>query len=179
MDKQEEKDLIDKAKLNPRYFEELYNVHFPLIFRFIIRRVNDNEVAADITSQVFLNALKHLKRYQHLGAPFSSWLYKIAHNEVKQYYRRTAQQRQVVLTDNIIEQMKVETGIQMEDMFNRLAEGLQTLRNEALQLIEMRFFENRSFKEIASILEITENNAKVRTYRVLDKLKKNMEDVSI
>jgi RNA polymerase sigma-70 factor (ECF subfamily) len=50
---------------------------------------------------------------------------------------------------------------------------------EALQLIELRFFENKSFKEIAAILEVTENNAKVRTYRVLDQLKKEMKNVEV
>ena len=48
----------------------------------------------------------------------------------------------------------------------------QELPEDELQLIEMRFFEKRSFKEIGEILEITENNAKVKTYRILEKLKK-------
>ncbi|MGZ4055195.1 MAG: RNA polymerase sigma factor, partial [Bacteroidia bacterium] len=48
----------------------------------------------------------------------------------------------------------------------------EQLPEDELQMIEMRFFEKRSFKEIGEILEITENNAKVKTYRILEKLKK-------
>jgi RNA polymerase sigma-70 factor (ECF subfamily) len=51
-------------------------------------------------------------------------------------------------------------------------EGIQSLNQDELQFIEMRFFEDRSFKEIGMILNITENNAKVKTYRILDKIRK-------
>jgi RNA polymerase sigma-70 factor (ECF subfamily) len=55
-----------------------------------------------------------------------------------------------------------------------LLQSLDQLREHDLEIVEMRFFEQRPFKEIAEFLEITESNAKVRTYRVLDKLKKLM-----
>ena len=54
----------------------------------------------------------------------------------------------------------------------RLATAIAELDEDDLQLVEMRFFEKRAFKEIGEILEITENNAKVRLYRVLERLKK-------
>lgn len=179
MEYKSEKELIEKAKGDPKYFEDLYNMHFQKIFLFVFKRIGEKDTASDITSQVFLNALTHLKKYKHMGHPFASWLYKIASNEVNSYYRKTSKQRTVILTDKIVEGMKDETGLQAEDMFIRLSKGLQMLKHEALQLIELRFFENRSFKEIGLILEVTENNAKVRTYRVLDQLKKNMENVKI
>ena len=53
----------------------------------------------------------------------------------------------------------------------RLVKGLAQLKEKEIQFIEMRFFEKRSFKEIGEILGITENNAKVKTFRVLEKLK--------
>lgn len=179
MDILQEQKLIEKAKFNPRDFEGLYNKHFQPIFLFILKRVGEKEVAADMTSQVFLNALTHLKKYSYRGIPFSSWLFRIASNELNSYYRKTAKQRQVVLTEEMVEHMKQESGLNLEDMYNKLSKGLQTLKLEALQLIELRFFENRSFKEIATILDVTENNAKVKTYRVLDQLKKQIRDVEI
>ena len=176
MDYQQEKELINKAKADPKYFEELYNIHFQPIFLFVFKRVADKEVASDITSQVFLNALTHLSRYRHMGAPFSSWLFRIAHNEVNYFYRKTAQQRKVIITDEIMDEFLEEAGVNLEEMYNKLTLALQTLKLEALQLIELRYFEKRSFKEIGGILELTENNAKVRTYRILDQLKKTMGD---
>jgi len=61
-----------------------------------------------------------------------------------------------------------------QDKQNKLIKALSQLKEDKLNLIEMRFFEKRSFKEIASILGITENNAKVKTYRALDEVKKMM-----
>jgi RNA polymerase sigma-70 factor, ECF subfamily len=52
---------------------------------------------------------------------------------------------------------------------------LENLADEDMQMIEMRYFEKRSFKEIGEILDITENNAKVKTYRILDKMKNLMQ----
>lgn len=179
MNNQQENELIEKAKSNPKEFEGLYNEHFQSIFLFLFKRLGSKEEAADLTSQVFLKALTHLKKYTSYGVPFSSWLFRIATNELNYYYRKSSKQRHVLLTDTIIENMNEETGLNLEDMFIQLAKGLQTLKLEALQLIELRFFEKRSFKEIAAILEVTENNAKVKTYRVLDQLKKQMKDVEI
>lgn len=176
MEHQEEKELIEKAKSDPAFFEGIYNKYFSSIFLFIFKRVADKEVAADLTSQVFLNALANLKRFKYIGAPFSSWLFKIAGNEVKYYYRKTARQRQIVINDDILENLKEESGLNLEDMLQQLSRAIQQLKVEAMELIQLRFFEKRSFKEIGEILNLTENNAKVKTYRVLDKLKRIIVD---
>ncbi len=175
----EEKELIDQAKSNPARFEELYNNNFQQIYLFIYKRVDDKQIAADLASQVFLNALTHLKKYHHRGVPFSAWLFKIATNELHVYYRKQSKQRVVVLTNEIAEHIHEEASLSLENMYNRLADALQSLKLEALELIELRFFEKRSFKEIGAILEVTENNAKVKTYRVLDQLKKEMQNGKI
>ena len=60
----------------------------------------------------------------------------------------------------------------IEEYHDKIVDIISELPEDELQLIEMRFFEKRSFKEIAEILEIMENNAKVKTYRILEKLKK-------
>jgi RNA polymerase sigma-70 factor (ECF subfamily) len=168
--------LIEQAKSDPAYFEGIYNAHFSSVFLFIFKRVADKEVAADLTSQVFLNALTNLKRFKYIGAPFSSWLFKIAQNEVNYYYRKTARQRQIVINDEILENLKEESGINLEDMLQQLSRAIQQLKVDAMELIQLRFFEKRSFKEIGEILNLTENNAKVKTYRVLDKLKRIIVD---
>lgn len=171
----DEKELIIQAQSDPARFEKLYNKNFQQIFLFTYKRVGDKQIAADLTSQVFLIALTHLKKYHHKGIPFSAWLYKIAINELNTYYRKQAKQRVVMLTNEMAEQVCEESTLRLEDMYNRLTNALQTLKLEALELIELRFFEKRSFKEIGAILEISENNAKVKTYRVLYQLKKEMQ----
>ena len=167
-----EKDLIERSKKDPKHFEVLYNAHFKSVFLFVLKRVGDKDDAADITSQVFLNALTKLKRFKHVGVPFSAWLIKIAHNEVLYYFRKTSKQRAIMVSDDMVSDLKDEPGFDLENLYQKMTSALQELKLEAIQIIELRYFEKRPFKEIASILEISENNAKVKTYRAIDQLRK-------
>lgn len=170
-----EVELIDLAKKDSRYFTPIYNKYYEPIFRFIYQRMDEKEAAADIVSQVFLKALVNINKYEHKGFPFSSWLYRIATNEINQYYRNNKKGRTVNLDENdikvVIEEVELPFNIEKRDL---LIATLASLKQEKIELIEMRFFEKRSFKEMGSILNITENNAKVKTYRVLEEMKKIM-----
>lgn len=172
---QSEKDLINFAKKDSHYFTPIYEKYHEQIFRFIYQRMDQEEDASDLTSQVFLKALVNLNRFEFRGFPFSSWLYRIALNEVNQYYRQTKNRRVVNIDEVIIKTVIEEAGDSYDESTRaRLIKVLSDLHPDKLTLIEMRFFEKRSFKEIAEVLKITENNAKVRTYRILADMKKNM-----
>lgn len=172
-----EKNLIILAKKDSQFFAPIYKKYHEQIYRFVYQRMDREEDAEDITSQVFLKALINLGKYKFQGHPFSSWLYKIALNEVNQYYRKNKNQRVInIQSEQDLKVIVEEAGCEEYDNEKKkaLLNGLADLKEEKLALIEMRFFEKRSFKEIAEILGITENNAKVRTYRVLEEMKKNM-----
>ena len=68
-------------------FGVLYDHYQPMIYRFVAVKVGRREEAEDITHQVFLSAWQNIKRYEHRGHPFSSWLYRIARNQVVDHYR--------------------------------------------------------------------------------------------
>ncbi|MBL0328746.1 MAG: sigma-70 family RNA polymerase sigma factor [Bacteroidetes bacterium] len=168
-----EQALVEAAKKEPAKFASLYDKYYEQIFRYIYQRVDDKEQAFDAMQQVFIKALESLHKYEFRGVPFASWLYRIASSEVNNIYR--AQKQRTVNIDSVgvygmMEEME-ETKI--DQYHDKIVEIIgQELPEDELQLIEMRFFEKRSFKEIGEILEITENNAKVKTYRILEKLKK-------
>jgi RNA polymerase sigma-70 factor (ECF subfamily) len=168
-----EQQEIEAAKTDPRQFEALYNRYYEPILRFVYKRVETKESAYDITSQVFLNAMLKLKQFNITGTPFSSWLYRIAINEINQLYRKEKVQRAVKLEEDelkyMVQEMNTEESI--EARYEKVAEVLGHLEEEEIQVIELRFFERRAFKEIGEILNITENNAKVKLYRIIDKLK--------
>jgi RNA polymerase sigma-70 factor (ECF subfamily) len=163
---------IDRAKVNPVHFAPLYKFYHERIFLYIFKRVEEEEVAYDITSCVFVKALTYLNRYEHRGLPFSSWLYRIAKSELNQSFRDKKSQRTVsidsVQLGVVIEEFNIDENEHQREI---LIKVLPLLKEKQLQLIEMRFFEKRSFKEIGEILELTENNAKVKTFRALIKLK--------
>ena len=75
------------------------------------------------------------------------------------------------MTDNLVEEFDLEAD-DMEEWLERLPALLDGLKPQDLELIELRFFESKSFKDIGFILGITENNAKTRTYRILKRIKK-------
>ena len=67
----------------------MYNFYYKQIFIFVFKKVRDEFTAEDVTSKVFLKALLNIKKYQDRGFPFSSWLYRIASNEVNMHYRKS------------------------------------------------------------------------------------------
>ncbi|WP_276370254.1 sigma-70 family RNA polymerase sigma factor [Chryseolinea sp. H1M3-3] len=170
----QEYSILDRSKKNPQAFGELYEKYFDRIFNFIYRQTDDEELTADLCSQTFLIALKNVDRYQFRGVPFSAWLYKIASNEVNKHYRKQKHTKvfsiEEVRIRELIEQANEEYD---EEIIHRLMNFLKELPTEMLQVLELRFFEDKDFKEIAFILEITESGAKMRTYRALDRLRKS------
>lgn len=180
---QNEIQQIDRAKKDPRYFAPLYEAYHEQIFRFVYQRMSDKSMAADITQQVFIKALNNLYRYKHKGFPFSSWLYRIAANEVNGFYRNQNKERvfyaemeeiSYLLKDVASDE---EYAVEEQDRQRLLVSLMEELDEIALSLVEMRYFEKRAFKEIGEILGITENNAKVTTYRVIDRLKKKLDSL--
>src|SRR5579872_880330 len=85
--REEERRLVESAKRDPRQFGALYDRHFQQIYRFVYSRVREQTAAEDITSEVFMKALKAMPRYQDTGRPFAAWLYQIAVNAIADRYR--------------------------------------------------------------------------------------------
>jgi RNA polymerase sigma-70 factor (ECF subfamily) len=169
-----EEDLILRSQADPESFKALYEKYFKTIFLFVLHRVADKQLASDISSQVFLKALLNIKKFKFRGLPFSAWLFRIALNECNDYFRKNHRHRIVTIEDHIVNNLHEELieNSREEDLRQRLPEILQQLSVDELQLIELRFFEQRPFKEVADIIGITENYAKVRVYRALQKMKK-------
>lgn len=167
---------VQKAKEHPAHFEALYNKYYEQILKYVYQRVESKEEAYDITAQVFTKAMLHLSNYEFKGLPFSAWLYRIAANELNMLFRKNKVQHVINADINSLHQIKEEINFNEDDeeKINLILSEISNLNEDEIQLIEMRFFEKRSFKEISEILDITENNAKVKTYRVLDKLKEKL-----
>ena len=92
-----------------------------------------------------------------------------------QHFRKLQKNRVVSVEDRTLNEVIDELDEQPnETLQTALITALDGLKETDLQLIELRFFEQRPFKEIAEILQITESNAKVKTYRILERLKKKI-----
>lgn len=171
-----ESEIIQLAKKRQDYFGVLYNTYFDRIYRFVFKRLGGlEEIAGDLTQQTFIKAMANLEKYEDRGLPFSSWLFRIAQNEVSMYFRSRKKTVQVEIEErmvhDIFDEAHIALSMSQEDQ-EKLIELLNDMEQEQLDLIELRFFQEMSFKEIADIYAITEANAKMRVYRILEKLNK-------
>lgn len=167
-----EEEEIKLAKKDPRAFEPLYKRYFERITHYVYHRVESKELAFDITANTFYNALNKLSSYKSKGLPFGAWLYRIAFNEIQQHYRRTKTQGILNVNKrgiNEIADSVHESSFPIND--EQLFEAIQQLKDEEIELINMRYFEDRSFKEIADILDIGESACKMKLYRTIEKIK--------
>lgn len=172
-----ESEVIVLAKKDQAYFGALYNQYFEQIFRFVFKRLGGKEdVAGDITQQTFMKAMANIEKYEDRGLPFSSWLYRIAQNEVSMYFRKQKKNFAVPIDENRVLEVAAEASLSSEymtaDQQEKLIEMLNGLESDHLDLIELRFFQELSFKQIAEIYKISEANAKMRTYRILERINK-------
>ena len=169
-----EEQVIERSKKDPRAFGELYEKYFDRIFNYIYRQTDDEELAGDLCSQTFVNALNNINRYEFRGFPFSAWLYKIAGNEVNKHYRKNKGNKIFSIEELKVREL-VEQGTDDwdEELITQLIRYMNELPTDMIQVLELRFFEDKDFKEIAFILDMTESGAKMRTYRALDKLRSN------
>lgn len=171
-----EGEQIQLAQKDHRYFGVLYEKYFDQIFRFVFKRLGGDEaVSGDLTQQTFLKAMANISKYEDRGLAFSSWLYRIAQNEVNLFFRNEKKTRLIDVNENqlksVLEESEISSGMSQEDQ-EKLVKYINELEPEQLDLIELRFFQALSFKEISDIYNITEANAKMRIYRLLEKINK-------
>jgi RNA polymerase sigma-70 factor (ECF subfamily) len=161
------------AQSDPRRFESLYTRYYARILSFVYQRLDSKEAAYDVTAQVFYRALDKLARYKNTGLPFSAWLFRIAINELNGVYRLARTQRTINIDDAGEQALREEIPELHRDVSDKeLCSVLQILDTGELDLIDMRFFEKRSFRELSDITGLGESAVKMKVYRILEKLKK-------
>ena len=175
-----EKEVIQAAQRNPRQFKPLYERYYEGVFRFVCRRMDNKDLAADVVSQVFLKAMVNIRAYTPKGVPFGSWLFAIARSEIYQAFRDRKSKRTVnVESMHIFEMLEAPSETdenRKNEVLKNVVIELRSLQEEDLMIVEMKYFEKRSYREIGEILGITENNAKVRSHRILERIRKKVEN---
>lgn len=167
--------LIIKAQKDRNAFEALYEKYFVRVFQFIYKRIFDKDLSNDLTQQTFLKAMLNIGRYQDKGTPFIAWLFRIASNELNMHFRNQ-KMNEVELDDRFLS--AIADGLhfdETENVFNAMIDALNDLSEAESSLIELRFYDQNSFAEIAAIIGTSEANAKMKLYRLLDRLKTHIE----
>jgi len=164
-------------------FDEIYDAHFDDIFRYALHRTGNVADAEDLCAQTFLKALKNFWRFRWSGVPISAWLFRIATNEINAHFRKRAK-RSFSAIDRHAPQL-ADDGPDGEDAvamaeaasvrrgaFAALSAAIQTLKPEDQTLLTLRYFEDKTYGEIAQIVGKREGAVTMRIRRALDKLKR-------
>src|SRR5580692_5304667 len=163
-----ERRLIEAAQQDPSRFAALYEIHFERVYAYVSRRLGNREAAEDITSEVFQHALANLPRFEWRGAPFGSWLMRIASNAIADRWRRHARENATALADDPVSNEPNPEEVEMRAQLFRLVRALPV---EQRRVIEMRFAEEKSIREIAVALGRTEGAVKQLQFRGMQTLR--------
>jgi len=154
-------------------FEQLYDEYYDKIYVYIFLRVNNHHDAQDLTADVFLKAFA--TPYNPNLAKFSTYIYTIAGNVLKNHYRASSKAKEVFAFEEYDENIQDETDI-LKDLISReeheeLARALATLFERQYEVVYRRYYLEQPFKEIGAALGISEDAAKKLHKRALEALK--------
>jgi RNA polymerase sigma-70 factor, ECF subfamily len=184
-----EEQLLKEIESDPERFGELYEAFQGKIFGYVYRRTTDYEVARDITAETFLNAYVNIGRFKWNNISLLYWLYKIATNELNKYFNsrkykphslcRIQEEYGIDITDNSnaeTESIKLQDELERHQDFIRMNDSVRKLDTKYQDVISLRFFEQKSIKEIALILDKKEGTVKSLLSRGIDKLKEHIKN---
>ena len=171
----EEMELVKKAKQDIQAFDELYRIYYPKINNFVFHRTFNEDVRNEIVSNVFYKAMKNLYRFKFLEShrcSFSAWLYRIAVSEINQYYRDRKRDLKLMLKkrNDLPEDPTV-----FPYKFEYVKKCLAQLTPYEQNLVALKYFEKKPYKELSEIFGKKENALKVKVHRSLKKLKNILE----
>ncbi|MBV9610971.1 MAG: sigma-70 family RNA polymerase sigma factor [Acidobacteriaceae bacterium] len=171
-----DRSLVEAAQADVSKFDAIYERHFELVYFFILGRVHDRAIAEDLTSETFHKALANLSSYQPGDTPFAAWLYRIAANAMADQYKRANRERRGAVAMLEPAAQPASTPQEMEyverrTLLSRLIEKLPEMQR---RIIQERFIEERSVKEIASRLEKSEGAVKQLQFRALRTLRERI-----
>jgi RNA polymerase sigma-70 factor, ECF subfamily len=174
--------LVNRAQRGDRQaFSDIYACYSPKVYAYVLRHVGGEvEVAQDITSDVFLKAMEHLESYRLRDVPFSSWLYRIAHNRVVDHYRRMPKLQPVTLEDDG-PLAKKAVSLDASLILNRkvLRDAIELLTPEQRSVIVLRLLQNRTVAETAVAIGRSEDAVKQLQRRGLAALERILQTPSL
>ena len=165
--------LVRRAQTDAQAFGALYDGYVQRVYRYCLYRTTNTHEAEDLTAQIFLAALEGLPRYRQDGH-FAAWLFSIARNKVAEYHRRAPHEP---LDEALLPpiHLDLELTVEKSQRRTRLLKLIQTLAEEERELIHLRYVAELSFAEIAKSLKKSEDAVKKMLYRLIARMKTNLE----
>lgn len=172
----EERELIYAAQQDPKKIGELYNAYVDRIYRYVYRRTNSVQDTQDLVSEIFLTVLEKINGFVITDVPFICWVYRIAHNKVISWYRKKNKFNVIDLDQQeLISDSQTQKIVEDKELEAEIKKHLELLAVEEREIIQLKYFEQLSNKEIALVIGIEPNHVGVKLFRSIRKLRKLLE----
>gem|GEM_PF-324188 len=172
--REDDQKLVQRAQENPVYFDQIYKKYHEPISQYFYFRTGENvQIAEDLTQETFYKALQYLEMFQPMNASYLTYLMRIAHNLLVNYYRRI----QTLPLEGFENTFLVTPKEEKEDlwMMELVWKVAATLQENEQKVLHMKYKDELSVKEIADLLGKTENAVKLHLSRGRKNLKKRLE----
>jgi RNA polymerase sigma-70 factor (ECF subfamily) len=167
--------LVAEAKHDLAAFGQLYDLYLQPLYRYLLSRMGDVQGAEEVTAQTFLAALEGFPHYRHRGK-FAAWLFSIARNKAADFFRHERDKPRSYETAPLpLETDLLQHTINTERE-TRLAELISALSEDERDLIRLRFVAEMRFADIAALIHRKEDTVKKSLYRLLARLKSQLEE---
>jgi len=169
--------LVERAQRGDRTaLEELYLLHFDRIYSYLHLSVGNRHDAEDLTTQTFLKMLEAIGRFRWQAAPFSAWLFRIAHNLAMDHFRS---RRRLQSEEEVPEPTGAEESSAEEQALDSIGQAgmlelIERLSAEQRQVLTLKFVFGFANGEVATILGKTEGAVKSLQHRALASLQKHV-----
>lgn len=161
-------------------FGILYDGYYDRVLNYAFRRVLDYEVAQDVCANVFMAVAKNIKNftYYHENS-FAAWIFRIASNEVNQYFRKANKYKSVDIEDyhQILPDKResIEDQLSKHQDFVRVHSYMKELKPKQQTIIDLFYFEGMSHKSIAEVVGMKEGAVRVTLHRALENVRNQIE----
>ncbi|HET8944890.1 MAG TPA: sigma-70 family RNA polymerase sigma factor [Dehalococcoidia bacterium] len=166
--------VVDAARAgSDAALSELYTLYFPRVYRYILARTGNSYDAEDLTEEVFMKVLEAIERFEWREAPFSAWLFRIAHNAVISQRRKDgARGRSAPLTEGLaLDHQGPDELVESRLALRDIMDAAQKLPEAQRQVIAFRFGAGFSVAETARAMNKGEGNVKVIQHKAIAKLR--------
>lgn len=183
MNLSEDKALVENVKHHPEAFSLIYERYFSRVFGYVLKRTLDYQLARDICSEVFLKAFLSIQKFKWKGTPLLVWLYAIAQNEIRLYFRKKAYRPEILseyaghwskatTPSAEAERISLENNIMRSEKVRSVIAQLNQLKDIQRECVALFYLENFTYTEIAQILKLKVGTVKSHVSRGIHQLKK-------
>ena len=178
-----------KKKQDKEAANTLISYYYKEIYAYVYRQTGNEELAKDLTQDIFIQILQKIAMFDHKKASFRTWIYRIASNKIYDHYRskthRLSLKREPIdMTDENMELQNSNLGLAIKDLselivnkelIEDIMEIVSLYKQEWQEIFYMKCFEERTFQDISQTLNISENTVKSRFYKIIRQIKSEVD----